>query len=214
MTNGLHMSTWDSPEADGLWTRACGKSRWLSSLDEVRASIERLRDEDLWSFRTVQRRRLIRYARRRLVRHMQERGAEAEHIHEAAHVLDPNALTLGFARRFAGYKRPTLLLRDPDRLARLLSRQDCRVQLIVAGKAHSHDDEGKRLVQEMTRFAARSDVWSCVVFLEDYDIALAQYLVAGIDVWLNTPRRPWEACGTSGIKVLVNGGLNLSELDG
>lgn len=214
VTNGVHMSTWDSPEADELWTRVCGKSRWLGGLDEMGASIGRLNDEDLWSFRTAQRQRLIRYARRRLVRQMQECVAEPNHIHEAAHVLDPNALTLGFARRFASYKRPTLLLHDPDRLARLLCRHDRPVQLIFAGKAHPHDDEGKRLIQEVTRFAGRSDVWNRVVFLEDYDIALAQYLVAGIDVWLNTPRRPWEACGTSGMKVLVNGGLNLSELDG
>lgn len=214
VTNGVHMPTWDSQEADDLWTRSCGKGRWVGELRELSPSIESLRDEDLWQFRSTQRHRLLHYARRRLVRQMQERGASDEQIREAAHVLDPHALTLGFARRFAEYKRPTLLLRDPDRLARLLSRQDRPVQLIVAGKAHPQDEDGKRLVQEMTRFAARPDVWKRVVFLEDYDIALAQSLVAGIDVWLNTPRRPFEACGTSGMKVLVNGGLNLSELDG
>lgn len=214
VTNGVHVPTWDSQEADALWTRACGKSRWLGDLDELCAFIEQIKDEDLWSFRTAQRLVLIRYARRRLVRQMRERGAAAEHIQEAGHVLDPNSLTLGFARRFAEYKRPNLLLHDPDRLAKMLCRQDRPVQLIVAGKAHPHDEEGKRLVHAMTRYAARPDVWDRVVFLEDYDIALAQHLVAGIDVWLNTPRRPWEACGTSGMKMLVNGGLNLSELDG
>jgi starch phosphorylase len=214
VTNGVHMPTWDSEEADELWTRACGKSRWLGDLDEVCASIERVSDEELWLFRTAQRHRLIEYARRRLVRQMQERGAAPDHIRQAAHVLDPNSLTLGFARRFAEYKRPNLLLHDADRLATILCRHNRPVQLIIAGKAHPHDDEGKRLVHEMTRFAARPDVWDRVVFLEDYDMALAQSLVAGIDVWINTPRRPWEACGTSGMKVLVNGGLNCSELDG
>ncbi len=214
VTNGVHVPTWDSREADELWTRACGKSRWLGDLAEVRSSIECVSDEDLWLFRTAQRHRLIRYARRRLVRQMQERGADADHIREAAHVLDPNALTVGFARRYAEYKRPNLLLYDPDRLAAILGRRDRPVQLIVAGKAHPHDDQGKRLVHDMTRFAARSDVWDRIVFLEDYDMVLAQYLAAGIDVWLNTPRRPWEACGTSGMKILVNGGLNCSELDG
>jgi starch phosphorylase len=214
VTNGVHMASWDSQEADELWTRACGKSRWRGDLDTMRSSIERLSDEDLWLFRTAQRLQLIRYARRRLVRQMQERGAEPDHIQQAAHVLDPNSLTLGFARRFTEYKRPTLLLHDPNRLANIMCRKDRPVQLIVAGKAHPQDEDGKRLVYAMTRFAARLDVWDRVVFLEDYDMALAQYLVAGIDVWVNSPRRPWEACGTSGMKVLVNGGLNCSELDG
>ncbi len=214
VTNGVHAASWDSQEADTLWTRASGIDRWRGNLDDVRSSIEQVNDEDLWALRASQRQALIRYARQRLVRQMQERGAPAAQVQQAEHILNPNTLTMGFARRFAAYKRPTLLLHDPDRLARLLCNPERPVQLIVAGKAHPHDDEGKRLVHEMTRFAARSDVWNSVVFLEDYDIALAQYLVAGIDVWLNTPRRPWEACGTSGMKVLVNGGLNLSELDG
>jgi starch phosphorylase len=145
---------------------------------------------------------------------MQMRGAAPDHVRQAGHVLDPNAITIGFARRFAEYKRPNLLLHDSNRLVRMLCHPERPVQLIVAGKAHPDDEEGKRLIHALTGFAVRADVWDRVVFLEDYDIALAQYLVAGIDVWLNTPRRPWEACGTSGMKVLVNGGLNLSELDG
>jgi starch phosphorylase len=214
VTNGVHVPSWDSEEAEVLWTRTCGKDCWLGQLKDMCLSIDRLADADLWSFRAAQRQTLIRYARHRLVRQMQERGAAADHIQQAAHVLDPNALTLGFARRFTEYKRPNLLLHDSDRLANILCRQDRPVQLIVAGKAHPHDEGGKRLVHAMTRFAGRADVWDRVVFLEDYDMALAQFLVAGIDVWVNTPRRPWEACGTSGMKVLVNGGLNLSELDG
>ncbi|HEU4683440.1 MAG TPA: alpha-glucan family phosphorylase [Nitrospira sp.] len=214
VTNGVHVPTWDSREADALWTRACGKTRWLGDLHELCASIQSLSDDELWRFRNDQRLALIRYARRRLIRQMQERGAAPDHIHEAGKVLDPARLTIGFARRFAEYKRPTLLLSDPERLAGILCRQDRPVQLIVAGKAHPHDELGKELVHVMTRYAARADVWDRVVFLEDYDMALAQQLVAGIDLWLNTPRRPMEACGTSGMKVLVNGGLNFSELDG
>ncbi|MDP1768908.1 MAG: alpha-glucan family phosphorylase [Nitrospirota bacterium] len=214
VTNGVHMPSWDSREADALWTGTCGKERWLGRLDEMCASIGQVSDDDLWSIRASERYALIRYTRRRLVRQMRERGAAAEHVRLAEQILDPNTITLGFARRFASYKRPTLMLQDPDRLARLLCHPDRPVQLIVAGKAHPHDEEGKRLVHELTRFSTRADIWSRIVFLEDYDMTLAQYLVAGIDVWLNTPRRPWEACGTSGMKVLVNGGLNLSELDG
>ena len=214
VTNGVHVPSWDSPEADKLWTCTCGKERWLGRLEELCASISQVEDNDLWSIRESGRQALIQYARHRLVRQMRERGAAPEHVQQAEHILDPKTITLGFARRFAPYKRPTLLLHDPDRLARILCHPDRPVQLIVAGKAHPHDEEGKRLVYEMTRFSARADIWDRVVFLEDYDMALAEYLVAGIDVWLNTPRRPWEACGTSGMKVLVNGGLNLSELDG
>jgi len=129
-------------------------------------------------------------------------------------VLDASALTLGFARRFTEYKRPYLLLRDPERLAQLLRHRERPVQIIVAGKAHPHDTVGKEFVRQWAAFTNRADVRAQAVFLEDYDFALAQMLVQGVDVWINTPRRPWEACGTSGMKVLVNGGLNLSSLDG
>jgi starch phosphorylase len=148
------------------------------------------------------------------VRQRQEHGASEDLIEEARHAFDPNALTIGFARRFTAYKRPTLLLTDRNRLIRLLCDQQRPVQLIMAGKAHPHDEEGKRLVQALAQFAAQPIFRNRVVFLEDYEMTLAQELVAGIDVWLNTPRRLLEASGTSGMKVLVNGGLNLSELDG
>ena len=176
--------------------------------------MERVNDGDLWSFRASQRHALIRYARHRLVRQMQMRGAARDLIQQAGHVLDPNAITLGYARRFAEYKRPNLLLHDADRLARLLCHPERPVQLIVAGKAHPQDEEGKHVVHAFTRFAARADVWDRVVFLEDYDIALAQHLVSGIDVWLNTPERPQEASGTSGMKAALNGVPSLSVLDG
>ena len=132
----------------------------------------------------------------------------------AKHLFDPNALTLGFARRFATYKRPNLLLHDPERLLRLLTNPQRPVQLIIAGKAHPADQAGQALIQEWTHFIRRPEVRPHVIFLSDYDMLLTEHLVQGVDVWINTPRRPWEACGTSGMKVLVNGGINLSELDG
>ena len=135
-------------------------------------------------------------------------------MNEAQHFFDPNALTLGFARRFATYKRPNLLLHDRDRLLRLLSNPQKPVQLIMAGKAHPADEAGQASIQEWILFIRQQNVRAHVIFLSDYDMLLTEHLVQGVDVWINTPRRPWEACGTSGIKVLVNGGINLPELDG
>jgi starch phosphorylase len=149
-----------------------------------------------------------------LERQLAQRGADPEEIDRAKYVLDERALTLGFARRFTGYKRPNLLLHDRKRLQKILTDAERPVQLVVAGKAHPRDEQGKRLVEEFVGLAQVPELRRHVVFLEDYDIALAEHLVQGVDVWVNTPRRPWEACGTSGMKVLVNGGLNLSELDG
>lgn len=214
ITNGVHVPSWDSPSADALWTKICGKERWVGTLETLCQRIGQVNYEELWDLRVTQRLTLIRYVRGRLVRQLQEHGAHDDRIQEARHALDPNALTLGFARRFTAYKRPALILSDRERLIRLLSDSQRPVQLIVAGKAHPYDAEGKRLVQALAQFAAEPALRNRVVFLEDYEMALAQELVAGIDVWLNTPRRPLEASGTSGMKVLVNGGLNLSELDG
>jgi len=214
VTNGVHAPSWDSPGADRLWTETCGKARWRDALEALPERIGCLPDEALWAVRTEERRDLVRYARERLARQLSQRGATPEAVAEAARVLDPDALTLGFARRFAPYKRPTLLLHDPERLARLLTGPDRPVQLVIAGKAHPQDEAGKRLVEAWTAFVRRPDVRRCAVFLADYDMTLAEELVQGVDVWINTPRRPWEACGTSGMKVLVNGGLNVSELDG
>jgi starch phosphorylase len=132
----------------------------------------------------------------------------------AKHLFDPNALTLGFARRFATYKRPNLLLHNPARLLRLLAHPERPVQLIIAGKAHPEDRAGQALIREWIQFIRQPETRPHIVFLSDYDTLLAEHLVQGVDVWINTPRRPWEASGTSGMKVLVNGGLNLSELDG
>ena len=214
ITNGVHMPSWDSPWADRLWTEACGKNRWLGSTHALGDALQSRDDAQLWHMRGEERADLVRYARERLAQQLAQRGADAATLAQARNVLDPNLLTLGFARRFTEYKRPNLLLRDPDRLARLLTHPQRPVQLIVAGKAHPRDELGKDYVQAWVGFTHRPEVRAHVVYLEDYDIALAQQLVQGVDVWINTPRREWEACGTSGMKVLVNGGLNLSELDG
>ena len=214
VTNGVHVPSWDSRWADTLWTEACGQGRWRGSMEPLADAIQCVSDEVLWALRGSERLDLVRYARERLARQLGQRGDPPEVIAEAEHVLDPDALTLGFARRFAGYKRPNLLLADPERLGRLLASAERPVQIIVAGKAHPDDEEGKRLVQAWAEFVRRTGVRRRAVFLEDYDMSLAQELVQGVDVWINTPRRPWEACGTSGMKLLVNGGLNLSVLDG
>jgi starch phosphorylase len=132
----------------------------------------------------------------------------------AKNILDPNVLTLGFARRFVAYKRPTLLLHDEERFIRILTNNERPVQLVIAGKAPPYDESGKALIREWVQFIRRHNLYKHVVFISDYDMLLTENMVQGVDVWLNTPRRPWEACGTSGMKVLVNGGINLSELDG
>jgi starch phosphorylase len=208
------MPTWDSAAADELWTQACGKDRWLGTTETLDENIRRISDDKLWQFRAVARKSLVEYARQRLSRQLAESGASPEMVDDTKYLFNPNALTLGFARRFASYKRPNLLLHDPERLLRLLTDTQRPVQLIIAGKAHPEDQVGQRMIQEWTRFIRRPQVRSHAVFLSDYDMHLTEHLVQGVDVWINTPRRPWEASGTSGMKVLVNGGINLSELDG
>jgi len=214
VTNGIHVPSWDSPWADQLWTESCGKQRWLGSTEPLQQAIQSIDDSTLWKLRANERENLIHHTRQRLALQLGQAGATPEQVKSASQVLDPNALTLGFARRFATYKRPNLLLQNKARLSRLLTDSDRPVQLIIAGKAHPSDAEGQRMIQEWIKFVNLPGIKGHVVFLEDYDIALAQHLVQGIDVWINTPRRPWEACGTSGMKILANGGLNLSELDG
>jgi starch phosphorylase len=197
-----------------LWTEACGQGRWRGATEPLAGAIECVGDETLWALRGKERLDLVGYARERLARQLGQRGERPTIVAEAAHVLDPAALTLGFARRFAANKRPNLLLADPERLERLLGSAQQPVQIIVAGKAHPADAEGQRLLQAWAAFVRRAPVRRRAVFLEDYDMSLAQELVQGVDVWVSTPRPPWEACGTSGMKLLVNGGLNLSVSDG
>jgi starch phosphorylase len=214
VTNGVHVPTWQSPEAEGLWEKASATRCWVGAADKICEPILNLSDHELWSFRTTQRQTLVGYVRERLTYQARLHGADSSAVAEAQHVFDPNILTLGFARRFATYKRPTLILTDPERLRRLITGKEHPLQIIVAGKAHPGDDGAKRLIARWAEFARDPAVKGRVVFLEDYDMVLAQNLVRGVDVWLNTPRRPLEACGTSGMKILANGGLNLSELDG
>jgi starch phosphorylase len=210
VTNGVHVPTWDSVEADTLWTTACGKRRW--SGDEVCADdVRRLSDEQLWQLRTSARKNLIDRVR---VRYARQRASGYDGPHDLPQVLDEHVLTVGFARRFATYKRPNFLLHDAERLIRLLTNPERPMQLILAGKAHPADKPGQALIKQWNDFIERPEVQQRVVFLSDYDMLMAQELVQGADLWINTPRRPWEACGTSGMKTLVNGGLNFSELDG
>jgi len=215
VTNGIHTPTWDSAASDELWTKACGKNRWLGgTLGTVEKDIRGASDAALWEFRSSARQCLVEYARERLSGELAASGASSAAVKEAQQLFDPRALTLGFARRFATYKRPNLLLHDRERLLRLLSDPQRPVQLIMAGKAHPADLAGQALIQEWVLFIRQQQVRAHVIFLSDYDMLLTEHLVQGVDVWINTPRRPWEACGTSGMKTLVNGGLNLSELDG
>lgn len=214
VTNGVHMPSWDSPASDTLWTEACGKCRWLGKTEELEKQIRSVADTKIWAMRNLSRASLIEYSRARLVRQLAARGASEEETARAQSFLNPEALTLGFARRFASYKRPDLLLLDPERLLRILTNNERPVQLILAGKAHPADGLGHALIKKWMEFISRPEARAHVIFLSDYDMLLTERLVQGVDLWINTPRRPWEACGTSGMKVLVNGGLNLSELDG
>jgi starch phosphorylase len=214
VTNGVHVPGWDSAAADDLWTKACGKDRWLGTMESLEPDIRSIADADLWQLRSAARSSLVDYARERMSEQLSESGASPEDVEATARLFDPKVLTLGFARRFATYKRPDLLLHDSARLIRLLTDAARPVQMIIAGKAHPEDIPGQRLIQQWIQFIRRPEIQSHVVFLSDYDMRMAEHLVQGVDVWINTPRRPWEASGTSGMKVLVNGGINLSELDG
>ena len=214
VTNGVHTPSWDSVESDRLWEVACGKDRWRGAMPTLGQDFRKTVDSDLWQLRANGRASLVSYVRKRYVQQLAARGASAEDRAQAAQILDTDALTLGFARRFAPYKRPNLLLRDPQRFISILTNREHPVQIVLAGKAHPQDGEGQEMIRQWVEFSRRPEVQSRVVFLDDYDLLMAEQLVQGVDVWVNTPRRPWEASGTSGMKVLVNGGLNLSELDG
>jgi starch phosphorylase len=214
VTNGVHVPTWDSTEAHKLWTEVCGKNCWHGDLKNLEARIGETEDAPIWRMRTEARRVLIEFVRSRYSRQVAIQGGSALEIEEAGEIFDFTTLTLGFARRFATYKRPNLLLHDPGRLLRILNHPQHPAQLVIAGKAHPQDQAGQDMIRAWSNFIRGLGVRSPVVFLSDYDMLLAERLVGGVDVWINTPRRPWEASGTSGMKVLVNGGLNVSELDG
>jgi starch phosphorylase len=214
VTNGVHMSTWDSPEADKVWTEACGKNRWLGTINELEQNMVRVPGERLWQARIEAKKNLVEHIRARYLRQLIITDNPQAILEVAAKVFDPEVLTFGFARRFTSYKRPNLLLHDPDRLQRLLVNTEKPVQLIIAGKAHPFDQIGKNLIQQWVEFIQQRELNHKVLFLSDYDMLLTEEMVQGVDVWINTPLSPWEACGTSGMKVLVNGGLNLSVRDG
>jgi starch phosphorylase len=213
ITNGVHAHTWTSPEVSDLLTRyvlpewhEAGASRWARLADAP--------DDELWRAREQGRERLVMFVRRRLREVAQARGFSGSDVAWSDHVLDPRVLTVGFARRFATYKRATLLLSQPDRLRRLLLDPERPLQLVFAGKAHPADEAGKEMIRKIVEFSSDAAIRHRIVFVGDYDIAVARALYQGADVWLNNPRRPQEACGTSGMKSALNGGLNLSILDG
>jgi starch phosphorylase len=187
VTNGVHVPSWDSAAADALWHEVCGQKRWVGTMSTLEADLKLVPDETLWALRNEGCRQLIQYARERLARQLEAAGAARQEIPAAAKFLDPDALTVGFARRFATYKRPNLLLHDQDRLIRLLQNTDRPVQLIIAGKAHPKDEAGKALVQAWSDFIRRSELRSQIIFLADYDMSLAERLVQGVDLWINTP---------------------------
>ncbi len=215
ITNGIHTRTWISDELAQLYDRYLGP-RWHEKPSDMSVwnRAERIPDTEVWRTHERRRERLVAFARRRVYDQLVKRGAGASEVAKATEILDPEALTIGFARRFATYKRATLILADIDRLAQLLNSPGKRVQIIFAGKAHPRDNPGKDLIRQIVHITRQEPFRRSLVFLEDYDMNVARYLVQGVDVWLNTPLRPMEASGTSGMKVAANGGLNLSVLDG
>ena len=211
VTNGVHAPTWVSREIFELATQANPR---LSSEAKGWEDIIKVSDTSIWATRRVLRERLVEEVRRRLRASWLQRGASEAELGWTDTAFDPDVLTIGFARRVPSYKRLTLMMRDPERLKKLLLDPDRPIQLVIAGKAHPADEGGKELVQQIVRFADQHDVRHRIVFLPDYDIGMARFLYGGCDVWLNNPLRPLEACGTSGMKSALNGGLNLSILDG
>ncbi len=215
ITNGIHTRTWITPDMAELLTRYLGPGWTENGADpDVWEGVDRIPNPELWRTHARRRERLVSLVRSRLQRQLEQRKVSKDEISQSWEVLDPRALTIGFARRFATYKRAILLFSDIERIERILSNTDYPVQLIFAGKAHPADDYAKNIIKDIVHFLRRPGMRDHVVFIEDYDMGVARYMVGGVDVWLNTPRRPLEASGTSGMKVLPNGGLNCSVLDG
>jgi glycogen phosphorylase len=215
VTNGIHTRSHLSTEMSELLSRYLGDDFASGTADkDVWSAVDEIPDEELWNTHERRRERLVSFARKRLKKQLMARGASSIEVDSAKEVLNPSALTIGFARRFATYKRANLILRDIERLSLLLGNPDRPVQFIIAGKAHPQDEAGKKLIQEIVATSKDSDFRKKIVFLENYDMNIARYMVEGCDVWLNNPRRPLEASGTSGMKIIANGGLNFSVLDG
>lgn len=215
VTNGVHTRTWLSSDISELFERYFGEG-WLADPTDatVWQSIDQVPDEELWRAHERCREKLVAWTRKRLRAQLERRNAPPDELKAADEVLDPEALTIGFARRFATYKRGALLLREPERLKKLLDDARYPIQFVFAGKAHPADNEGKELIRSIVQFARQPQYRRKFVFIENYDMAVARQLVQGVDVWLNTPRRPHEASGTSGMKAAANGILNCSILDG
>ncbi|HUU16574.1 MAG TPA: alpha-glucan family phosphorylase [Sedimentisphaerales bacterium] len=215
ITNGVHIKNWLSGEMNSLYERYLGPN-WADEMMDKQLwnNVEQIPDEEFWQIHQRCKEQLIIFARNRLKAQMERRGTYHTEMNRAEEILDPEALTIGFARRFAGYKRGNLLLRDPKRLVKLLTDPERPIQIIFAGKAHPKDSEGKDIIRQIINFAKQNNVVRRLVFLENYDIDMARVLLCGVDLWLNNPRRPMEASGTSGMKVAVNGALNMSTLDG
>ncbi len=214
ITNGIHISSWISGEMKELLDRYVGEG-W--EFDKSKTSFNRIKDvgsEELWKVKLARTEKLIGFVRKKVSYQYREKEIFNISKKEIEKILDPNALTVGFARRFASYKRGDLIFRDPERLKKILFDKDRPVQLIIAGKAHPQDNPGKEIIKRITEFINSNGMGTRIVFLENYDINIARYLVQGVDLWLNNPIRMFEASGTSGMKVVVNGGLNLSVLDG
>jgi starch phosphorylase len=215
VTNGVHFQSWISDDLQEIYDRYLGP-RWREEPADrdVWRHVEDIPSEELWRSHERRRERLVAFSRKRLTDQLKRRGSPVADVMAAEDVLDSRILTIGFARRFATYKRANLFLRNPDRLVRILTDPKRPVQIILAGKAHPSDDAGKELIRRIVMLARERNLRSRLVFLEDYDMTVARYLVQGTDIWLNTPLRPLEACGTSGMKAAANGALNLSTLDG
>ncbi|NJK61755.1 MAG: glycosyltransferase family 1 protein [Synechococcaceae cyanobacterium SM2_3_1] len=215
ITNGVHARTWVAPLFWDLYDQYLGKD-WVDRISEpeVWSRVDQIPDEELWQRKAALRERLVSFVRHRVLRSRRSRGESHDRIQAVAHLLDPNILTIGFARRFSTYKRGDLILRDLERITRIFSSQARPVQIIFAGKAHPRDDGGKRLIQRILEWSSHPAISNRVAFIENYDAYVGRNMVQGVDVWLNNPRRPLEASGTSGQKVGFSGGLNLSVLDG
>lgn len=215
VTNGIHFPTWVAPDMSMLFDRFLGPS-WREDPDceRVGEKFASIPDSELWRTHVRLRERLVDFVRKRLQQQIIARGGRSWELEMAENVLCPETLTIGFARRFASYKRAYLLIKDRERLIRMVTNATRPVQFVFAGKAHPQDTEGKKIIQELVSLCQSQDCRASMVFLEDYDMNVARYLVQGCDIWLNNPRRPLEACGTSGMKAMANGVLNLSTLDG
>lgn len=215
ITNGVHARSWISHDMAGLFDRYLGTEWYENPSDQtIWENIEQIPPEELWRTHERRRERFIGYARTKLAQQLAQRGASQFHIDTAYEVLNPSALTIGFGRRFAPYKRASLILKNRERLKKVLCNKKNPVQIIFAGKAHPKDEEGKQLIRDIIHFSRDDEIRRRVVFLEDYDLIIARYMVTGVDVWLNNPRRPMEASGTSGMKAMFNGVMNCSVIDG